>query len=73
MQLLDGLLDVFALSPSPGGIAHVASRLGSNDAGDWDFTDVTSPYLRLLIEGLWGIKYRQLNDEVVIAPQLPDD
>ncbi len=72
LQLLDGLLDVFALSPSPGGISHVSSRLGSNDGGDWDFTDVTSPYLRLLVEGLWGVKYRQLNDEVVIAPQLPD-
>ena len=72
LQILDGLLDVFASSPSPGAISHVSTANGNCDSGDWDFTDVSSPYLRLLVEGLWGVNFRLLSDEIFIAPQLPD-
>ena len=72
LQLLDGLLDAFALSQSPGGISHVLTAKGLGDGGDWDFTDVSSPYLRLIVEGLWGIRFYRLNDVIEIAPQLPD-
>ena len=72
LQLLDGLLDLFALSQTPGGISHVATAQGGFDHGDWDFTDVSSPYLRLLVEGLWGVNCRCLSDEITIAPQLPE-
>ena len=73
LQLLDGLLDAFALSQTPGGISHVLTAKGIGDGGDWDFTDVTSPYLRMLVEGLWGIRYHRLADFIEIAPQLPED
>ena len=52
-RLIDGLLDAFALSHSPGAIAHVLTASGSNDDGDWDFSDATGTILRVLVEGLW--------------------
>ncbi len=70
-EIVNGLTDAFALSPHPGSITHVLSAHGGTDGGDIDFTDVSSCYLRLLIEGLWGIRFRF--DEVMIAPQLPDE
>lgn len=72
LQLLDGLLDAFAMSQSPGGISHVLTAKGTGDGGDWDFTDVSSPYLRTLVEGLWGVRFHLLEDLLEIAPQLPD-
>lgn len=72
LKILDGLLDAFALSHSPGALSHVLSAHASNDDGDWDFTDVTSMYFRLLVEGLWGIRFQRLSGEIAIAPQLPE-
>ncbi len=72
LRILDGLLDAFALSHSPGAVAHVLTAHASNDDGDWDFTDVTSTFLRLTVEGLWGVRFRRLSGQVEIAPQLPD-
>ena len=73
LQLLDGLLDAFALSLSPGAISHVLTDNGGYDNGDWDFTDVSSMFLRLVVEGLWGIRRRRLDGWVEIAPQLPTE
>ena len=70
--ILNGLLDAFALSPNPGSISHVLSALGSADGGDIDFTDVSSCYLRLVLEGLFGVRFRLLEDVIRIAPQFPD-
>lgn len=72
LQILDGLLDAFTLSLSPGGISHVLSAHASNDYGDWDFSDVTGTYLRLLVEGLWGVTFKRLDNLIEIAPQLPE-
>ncbi len=73
LQLLDGLLDAFAMSATPGTISHVLAASGADDKGDLDFTDVSSMYLRLIVEGLWGVEYRLLSNEITIAPQLPDN
>ncbi len=70
-RLIDGLLDAFALSHSPGAIAHVLTASGSNDDGDWDFSDATGTILRVLVEGLWGVRFRKLSNELELAPQLP--
>ena len=73
MEILNGIADFFILSPYPGSITHVASAHGSADGGDIDFTDVSSCYLRLLIEGLWGIRFKLSDDKITLAPQLPDE
>lgn len=73
MEIVNGLADAFTLSPYPGSITHVMSAHGGADGGDIDFTDVSSCYLRLLIEGLWGIRFRLLDDCVTLSPRLPDE
>ncbi|MBR4663316.1 MAG: hypothetical protein IKO93_05535, partial [Lentisphaeria bacterium] len=73
MEIVNGLADAFTLSPYPGSITHVLSAHGGADGGDIDFTDVSSCYLRLLIEGLWGIRFRRLDGRLDLTPQLPDE
>ena len=69
--IVNGLADAFALSPIPGSISHVLTESGGMDGGDIDFTDVSSCYLRLLIEGLWGIRWN--SGTAKVSPQLPDE
>ncbi|MBQ6473683.1 MAG: hypothetical protein IJJ33_16985 [Victivallales bacterium] len=69
--ILNGLVDAFALSPYPGSITHVLSAHGGTDNGDIDFTDVSSCYLRLVLEGLWGVRLR--GRQATVAPQLPKE
>lgn len=70
-EILNGLADAFALSPHPGSITHVLSATGGTDDGDIDFTDVSSCYLRLLLEGLWGVRWNHA-ENATVAPQLPE-
>lgn len=72
-EILKGLADAFILSPYPGSITHVLSDLGGADGGDIDFTDVSSTYLRLLLEGLWGIRFMLSDGQIFFKPQLPDE
>ena len=72
LEILSGLADVFELSPYPGSITHVAASSGASDSGDIDFTDVSSCWLRLLFEGLWGVSLEALDDRMTIAPNIPD-
>ena len=72
MEIIDALADGFALSPYPGSITHIFSASGAPDGGDIDFTDVSSCYLRLLIEGLWGVRFLRSENQVQLSPQLPD-
>ena len=71
MEIVNGLVDAFSLSPYPGSITHVLSAHGGTDDGDIDFTDVSSCYLRLLIEGLWGIRLRLSRKQIDFSPGLP--
>jgi hypothetical protein len=41
--------------------------------GDLDFSDVSSTYLRLVIEGLFGIRINNLDGYVYIQPGFPDE
>lgn len=71
-EILDGLCDCYFTGITPGQMAHVQSDMGA-DTGDVDFTDVSSTYLRLVVEGLFGIKINTLDECVTIAPNFPDD
>ncbi len=71
-EILDGIVDCYFTGRNPGMASHAQSNLGG-DTGDWDFTDTTSTYLRLIVEGLYGIRFNSLDDIVTIAPNFPDD
>ena len=72
-KIVDGLVDCYFTGKNPGMAAHVQSELCSNDMGDLDFTDVSSTYLRLMVEGLFGIRINTLDECVMIAPNFPSD
>ena len=44
----------------------------TSDLGDQDFSDVSSTYLRLVVEGLFGIRINHLDDRIYIAPGFPE-
>ena len=69
-EILKGLVDSHFLSRYPGGVAHCMTPDGYSD-GSFDFTDVTSMYLRLIVEGLFGIRFNLLDDKILIAPNFP--
>ena len=72
-EILKGFMEAYERTNHPGSISHVISATGAPDGGDIDFTDVSGCVTRLLCEGLWGINFRLLENEIRIAPRLPQD
>lgn len=72
-KLLDGIADCYFTGRNPGMAAHVQSSKGTADLADLDFTDVSGTYLRLVVEGLFGIRFDSLENTVTIAPNFPDE
>ena len=72
-KLLDGIADCYFTGRNPGMAAHVQSPMGTCDLGDMDFTDVSSTYLRLVVEGLFGIRVNSLDNTLTIAPGFPSE
>ncbi len=71
-RILDGIADCYYTGKNPGMAAHVQSPMCTNDLGDMDFSDVSSTYLRLLVEGLFGIRINHLDGCIYIQPGFPD-
>jgi hypothetical protein len=71
-EILNGLIEAYFLSRNPGLVRHVLAASGGSELGDLDFTDTSSTYLRLLIEGVWGVRYHLLDGYIEIAPALDE-
>lgn len=72
-KIVDGLVDCYFTGRNPGMAAHVQSSKGTSDLADLDFTDVSSTYLRLMVEGLFGVRVNTLDSIVTIAPNFPKE
>ena len=72
-KILDGIADCYFTGRNPGMAAHIQSPMGTSDLGDQDFSDVSSTYLRLVVEGLFGIRINHLDDRIYIAPGFPKE
>lgn len=72
-EILDGIVDCYFAGKNPGMAAHVQSSRCTADHADLDFTDVSSTYLRLVVEGLFGVRFNTLENSVLIAPGFPKD
>ncbi len=72
-KILDGIADCYFTGKNPGLAAHIQSPMGTSDFGDLDFTDVSSTYMRLVVEGLFGIRINHLDDCISIAPGFPGE
>lgn len=72
-KLLDGISDCYFNGKNPGMAPHVQSNRCTSDLGDLDFSDVSGTYLRLVVEGLFGIRINHLDNVVHIQPGFPDE
>jgi len=72
-KILDGISDCYFTGRNPGMAPHIQSARGTADFGDQDFSDVSSTYLRLVIEGLFGIRINNLDGFVHIKPAFPQE
>jgi len=72
-KILDGIADCYFTGRNPGMATHVQSARGTSDFGELDFTDVSSTYLRLVVEGLFGIRINNLDDCIHIESGFPND
>ena len=72
-KLLDGIEDCYFTGKNPGMAPHIQSARCTSDFGDLDFTDVSSTYMRLVVEGLFGIRINTLDGYVHIAPGFPEE
>jgi len=70
-KLLDGVTDCFFTGRNPGMAPHIQSNRCTADFGDQDFTDTSSMYLRMVMEGLFGIRINAMEGYVHIQPNLP--
>ena len=71
LEILDAVVDSYFTGKNPGMACHVLTGHGVSDGGDQDFTDVSSMYLRTVVEGLFGVRFHLLDDLVEIAPGFP--
>ncbi len=71
-KLLDGITGCYFTGKNPGLAAHIQSARGASDFGDIDFSDVSGTYLRLIVEGLFGIRINHLDDVIHIEPGFPN-
>ena len=72
-EILKGLSDCYFTGKNPGLAAHIQSAKCTSDLADLDFTDVSSTYLRVLVEGLFGIKIDAIENTINIAPNFPEE
>ncbi len=72
-KILDGIADCYFCGRNPGMAPHVQSSRCTSDLADMDFTDVSSTYLRLVTEGLFGVRINALDGYVLIAPNIPSE
>ena len=70
MDLLRGIVDAHFMGDVPGAVVHNLNGTGMSD-GSPDFTDIVSMYLRLVVEGLFGIHLQLLENRIQIAPEFP--
>ena len=71
-EILKGIVDAHFLSRYPGVVAHCLTPGGYSD-GSSDFTDISSMYLRLIVEGLFGIQFNLLDGVISVAPNFPSE
>lgn len=72
IELLRGIVDAHFMSDTPGSVGHLLNGTGMGD-GTQDFADTVSMYLRLIVEGLYGIRFHLLDDRIDVAPGFPGE
>jgi hypothetical protein len=71
-DLLRGITDAHFLSRYPGVVAHCMTESGFSE-GSADFSEISSLHLRVLVEGLFGVRFHLLDGWIRVAPNFPPD
>ncbi len=72
IDILNAVVDAHFVSQFPGGVGHV--MLGSGHTfGSIDFSEIMSLHLRVIVEGLFGIRPDLLHGRIEVAPNFPRD
>ena len=69
-DILTGIVDAHFMGYQPGMACHCMTASGYT-SGSQDFADVLSMHLRLVVEGIFGVRFDLLHDRIVVAPNLP--
>ncbi|MFH1904557.1 MAG: hypothetical protein ABIK53_03405 [bacterium] len=72
MEILKAIVDAYFMGGNPGMAAHCMTGTGHSEQSQ-DFADVSSMYLRVIVEGLFGVRFHLLDDRIEVAPNLPVD
>ena len=72
VEILNAIVDAYFLGYNPGMAAHCMTAGGYTE-GAQDFSEISSMHLRLVVEGLFGVRFHLLDDWIEIAPNLPAD
>lgn len=74
MEIMKGIGDGYFLGKNPGMVAHCMTGNGYN-ASSQDFSEISSMYLRTIVEGLFGVRFHLLEDNrqdyIEVAPHFP--
>ena len=70
LDILTAVVDAHFLGYQPGMACHNLSGSG-HPSGSQDFTDVLSMHLRLIVEGLFGIRFNLPEQRIDITPNFP--
>lgn len=73
LQIMTAIVDAYFSGKNPGMATHVLTAHGVSNCGDLDFTDVSSMYIYLVVEGLFGLRFCLLDKYIEIAPGFPKD
>lgn len=71
-DILTAVVDAHFMGYKPGMACHNMSGSGYT-SGSQDFTDVLSMHLRLIVEGLFGVRFNLMEQRIDIAPKFPFD
>jgi len=71
MDIMRAIVDGHFLGKNPGLVAHSMHPSGFNCACK-DFTDIVSMYIRTVVEGVFGVRFRLLENRIDISPNIPE-
>lgn len=69
-SFLRGILVALYAGEGPSMVSHMLNSDGTN-SGHCDFSDVTSMFVRTIVEGLFGISHHAAHNKISIKPMFP--
>lgn len=69
-DILRAIVDAYFMSENPGMASHCMAPGGYTNSAQ-DFSEIASMHLRVIVEGLFGVRFNLLDGRIEIAPNFP--